>query len=543
MKKMYYLFAVVLLLFTAQAIAQTHNTVTFQANMTTLLNEGFDPDTDTMTVQGLNWDSFTTTIEGSRNMTVNQTDPNIFQTELIINTAAQPGDSLRWKFRAIDPEGEKFVNDGWEGGFGDYDGYPYYVQEDGAIVADDPKVPNIGVVVTGVGIQNTLNFNADISGILGNGENFFDPETDELGVSGLDWDGLGTLISDAEDRVMEEDEFIPGLFTTSLIVEAPAEAEAGADSTKWKYRASPYGKFSNDGWEQGPDRWHVYQEDGAVVELPEIVPDISPLGAPTETDVTARFMVDMGENPMNTGDNVDPAQPIPLDQVEFCVIKGADSALGAWLGDWVLADTAVDGTFKGGHPFREMWKLNDDGVNGDRVAGDDIYSAFIVFPAGTRQGATEYKYGAQYPDASVHKPNRTLDNEGPTGTNHSINFDVDEVDGEGYFNALNLWADFDSPTSVEQIDNVVPAQYTLEQNYPNPFNPSTIIRYSIPEQAIVTLKIYNLLGQEVATLVNTQQTAGQYEATFDAARLSSGVYFYTLNAGDYSFTKKMMLLK
>ncbi len=98
-------------------------------------------------------------------------------------------------------------------------------------------------------------------------------------------------------------------------------------------------------------------------------------------------------------------------------------------------------------------------------------------------------------------------------------------------------------TDVKQDGNGIPVVYTLDQNYPNPFNPTTNIRYSIPEAAKVTLKVFNLLGQEVATLVNEQQQAGKFIAKFEANRLASGVYFYKLEAGKFSETKKMMLLK
>jgi hypothetical protein len=98
-------------------------------------------------------------------------------------------------------------------------------------------------------------------------------------------------------------------------------------------------------------------------------------------------------------------------------------------------------------------------------------------------------------------------------------------------------------TSVYQVQNVVPQDYALDQNYPNPFNPSTTISYSIPTAARVTLRIYNLLGQEVETLVDLQQNAGSYKAVFDASRLATGVYFYQLKAGQFVTVRKMLLLK
>jgi hypothetical protein len=99
-------------------------------------------------------------------------------------------------------------------------------------------------------------------------------------------------------------------------------------------------------------------------------------------------------------------------------------------------------------------------------------------------------------------------------------------------------------TSVaEQIGSAIPANFTLAQNYPNPFNPTTQIAYSVPKSSLVSLKVYNLLGQEVATLFNGMQQAGNYVAEFNGTGLSSGVYIYRLQSGDVSLTQKLVLMK
>ena len=100
----------------------------------------------------------------------------------------------------------------------------------------------------------------------------------------------------------------------------------------------------------------------------------------------------------------------------------------------------------------------------------------------------------------------------------------------------------ESVTAVESSPAAI-SSYQLYQNYPNPFNPSTIIRFSVPYQSQVTLKIYNILGSEVATLVNGMKAAGSYNVSFNAASLASGVYFYQLKAGNFVATKKLLLLK
>lgn len=88
-----------------------------------------------------------------------------------------------------------------------------------------------------------------------------------------------------------------------------------------------------------------------------------------------------------------------------------------------------------------------------------------------------------------------------------------------------------------------PNDYSLKQNYPNPFNPVTTIQFSIPKNEFVTLKVFNALGQVVSNLVNTNLTAGTYDFSFDAAGLTSGIYFYELIAGDFKETKRMTLIK
>lgn len=98
-------------------------------------------------------------------------------------------------------------------------------------------------------------------------------------------------------------------------------------------------------------------------------------------------------------------------------------------------------------------------------------------------------------------------------------------------------------SDVNEIPNVTPKGFALNQNYPNPFNPATTIQYSIVSAQQVSLKVYDLLGREVAALVNERQAAGVYEAKFDASKLSSGMYLYRLQAGSNVETRKMMLTK
>ena len=97
--------------------------------------------------------------------------------------------------------------------------------------------------------------------------------------------------------------------------------------------------------------------------------------------------------------------------------------------------------------------------------------------------------------------------------------------------------------SIESNFVEIPDEYELVGNYPNPFNPTTKISYQLPNKAQVTLKIYDLLGREVAILVNEEKQAGKYEVEFDASSLSSGVYLYRISINDFVKTMKMMVVK
>lgn len=214
-------------------------------------------------------------------------------------------------------------------------------------------------------------------------------------------------------------------------------------------------------------------------------------------------------------------------------------ALGGWTG-WNL-------------PLRQSayQKMYDDGTHGDLVAGDTIYTLTYNYgPDSTRvanlaQHGQVYKFGI-----------RGGDNEGGQGgfgNNHQVNLDDANATLTvhtqwGSINPLfyNKW-DYDNekPGNLTEVNGGqgIALVYKLDQNYPNPFNPSTQIAYQIGKQSVVTLKIFNILGQEVKTLVDGPMAAGQHVVSFDGTRLASGVYFYKLVAGSFVSTKKMMLLK
>ena len=241
----------------------------------------------------------------------------------------------------------------------------------------------------------------------------------------------------------------------------------------------------------------------------------------TNNDVTIKFTVNMvGAVSSITGN------PFPsIDDVRLC---GANAPLKWPAGGWPDADSAL------------TIKLYDNGTNGDVTAGDNIWSRNVVFTQYSPL-KVEYKYGANWGLASNTGGN---DNESSIGTNHWINLTPYMTGGTVY----NIWATMDTTdltdvTGIENQNTGTPMAYELNQNYPNPFNPSTLIRYAIPEQGIVTLRVYNLLGEEVVTLVDGFKNAGSYDVTFNASNLSSGIYFYQINSNNFVSTKKMILMK
>ena len=99
------------------------------------------------------------------------------------------------------------------------------------------------------------------------------------------------------------------------------------------------------------------------------------------------------------------------------------------------------------------------------------------------------------------------------------------------------------PTSVKEKTSEIPTEFALMQNYPNPFNPSTTIRYDLPKATHVTLKIYDIMGQQVAELVSQKHNAGVYEIVWNAKGIASSVYFYHITAGDFTSVRKLILMK
>jgi hypothetical protein len=117
----------------------------------------------------------------------------------------------------------------------------------------------------------------------------------------------------------------------------------------------------------------------------------------------------------------------------------------------------------------------------------------------------------------------------------SFSYRLKQIDYDGSYK-------FSEEVLVENSTKL-PKEFNLSQNYPNPFNPSTKIEFKLPHKSFVTLKVFDVLGNEIATLVNEEKPSGSYEVEFDASKLPSGIYFYRIQAGSFVETKKMLLLR
>ena len=123
---------------------------------------------------------------------------------------------------------------------------------------------------------------------------------------------------------------------------------------------------------------------------------------------------------------------------------------------------------------------------------------------------------------------------------------VDENLSSGKYQYRLKQIDFDGSfeySNIVEVEVMITKDYSLSQNYPNPFNPATLISFSIPNDEFVSLRIYDVLGREFAQIINERRSAGTYQIEFNGAALNSGVYYYTLTAGSYTETKKMMIIK
>jgi hypothetical protein len=244
----------------------------------------------------------------------------------------------------------------------------------------------------------------------------------------------------------------------------------------------------------------------------------------------------------------------------YAIATNLDPGYGYWIklsaaGQIIIPETLV----KDGEPvayFPENWGkivLTDAaGINYTlyAVKGEVDLSQYELPPA-PPTGMFDIRYSSGRIAEDLNSAIKTIDMSGVTYplAVRVEGMDIRLMDETGKTVNLNLKDGEDvviSDGTIQKLmvsGEMIPAEYALEQNYPNPFNPSTTIKYSIPEDGFVKLAVYNMLGEEVTTLINSQQKAGRYEVNFNATGLSSGVYVYRIEAANYTASKKLMLMK
>ena len=296
------------------------------------------------------------------------------------------------------------------------------------------------------------------------------------------------------------------------------------DTIKYKFYYTP------NSWEGGSDRVYVITQDdynNGEALISRAFND-GTLSTVTNQETDVLFQVDVDGAVVN-GANCTNGQPFP--SINTVHIAGGTPPL-QWP-DLGWPDNQID----------RMIQLYDDGTNGDKVSGDLIFSREVTFPAYTIFNIN-YKFGVNYglgPSLTGCVDNFN-DNENAIGANHIINL----FSLAWYCETLDTFGIMgtkDFVTDVKDNTPSLPTAYSLEQNFPNPFNPSTKINFSLPVEGFVTLDVYNSIGQKVTTLVNETKSAGTYAVDFDASDLTSGIYFYKISSGNFSETKKMILLK
>lgn len=205
----------------------------------------------------------------------------------------------------------------------------------------------------------------------------------------------------------------------------------------------------------------------------------------------------------------------------------------------ILAGTYGKGVFRSTNNGA-TWSIINNGLRGRfmySIVIDGNNNAFVATWAGgvyvsTNNGESWYTVGLNGANVS----SLIVASAAGRGTSSSAVLYAGTASGVIYKNENPL-------SNVKQVNTMVPEEFAMMQNYPNPFNPATNIVFDVPFESKVTLKVYNVLGEEIRTLINSDYKAGRYSVEFDARSLSSGVYIYRLSAGSVNITKKMLLQK
>lgn len=486
-------------------------TVTFKCDMTypATISEVFDPATDQVGVAGSfnDWNTTATVLELESDYLYSASVDSIDAGQMIYFKFIYNADgAITWE---DDPNREYFVIDG-ENEFQDY-----WNRVD----------PNVTFA------DGNVTFNVDMGVMID--LNMFTPGTDTMQIRG-GFNGWGD--SDPDVSIMNQDPLAPSIYYITI----PFNQYPVGDPVNYKYYVDvdtathAFTELYTDWYERpisqgGGNRTIEFQEGDTNLDV-EFYDDIDPEWViPDGTTFEVTFRVDM--TPATDPLVSDPPFNPETDTVKYVSGEPVWSVLQGFNDDgnavvFVLEDPDGDLVYEG------TYTMNLPAYNAFEYVYEYVHvDGDMTSSVRESTGYDDFEYRVRYvgqdnpnsfPTLPWTMPMDTWTTEGPK---------TQEVDP---YESL--------VTSVRDM-GLTADQYVLEQNYPNPFNPSTTIRFNIPEAGVVSLKVFNVLGQEVAQLVSQELTQGFHEVDFDASQFSTGIYFYTIQAGDFVATKKMMLLK
>jgi len=327
----------------------------------------------------------------------------------------------------------------------------------------------------------------------------------------IDGDTLATLYMSGDGYTND-----PFYFSVLLLFRSESDAD------KYDYNLYTFGSAFFNAWigngefnpNTDPDRNHIGGDNLMTIGAPSTAYNVFSVGA----FATKLSWTDIDGTPYQAvGTITDRAYYSSIGPTRDGRIKPDFSAPG----HWIAAGKSKDANYP------RAWMINE------KIAHSNGTSAAAPHFTGVIGLLLEQKPDLTYDEAFDILKNSAISDD-ITGEVPNNEFGHGRIDAHA---ALQLLI-----TSLED-DNSIPVEYNMSQNYPNPFNPTTVIDYSIPSKSKVTLKVYDVLGKEVAKLVDEEKSSGAHKLEFDASNLSSGVYFYRLSSGDYKQTRKMMLIK
>lgn len=371
---------------------------------------------------------------------------------------------------------------------------------------------------TAIDIQVLFQVDMSVQKLLGN----FDPDTDgDLIVvrgnnNGIgNWGGAVELVPDALQ---------PGIYSDWITLTA---VEPGDSVVEFKYVILNGGDANDASWESRDNRY--------IETITGDEPDTDdPADGIGNLTLDAVYFDDSDASDYLTSPK-DVTFEVDVRDA-YLKIADPDSAIvDVQSGDIV---TSIDNVNVAGFFNNWPWSnFTDPTHTAADTDGDSIWVTTITLPAGTARDFI-YKYGINGYDveAGFAQNHEVMLTDDGLATTLVDTFGIQGTLYDPYIDQLYF-------TGVKEIPGALPTEFSLAQNYPNPFNPSTTIAFELPASGLTMLRVYNVMGQQVALQDLGHMNAGRYEISLDASSLSSGVYFYRLESGKFTATKKMMLMK